>query len=78
MFNCPAQGESDEEAKLRKLRVIALVRKHELPHLWSTVSDELLEDGKLDVSVTKLSVQNVEDLTYLFSKVDVSTISKLK
>ena len=78
MFNCPAQDESDKDCKRRKLRVISLLRKHELPHLWSTVSDQVLEDGELNVSEITLSVQNVEDLTYLIASGNATNISKLK
>ena len=78
LFNCPAQGETRGESKRRKLRVISLLRKHELPHLWSTVSDQVLEDGELNVSVITLSVQNVEDLTYLITSGNATNISKLE
>ena len=78
MFNCPAEDESSDETKLRKLRVIALVRKHEQPHLWSAVSDHILEDGELDLSLIQLSIANLDDLRYLFSEVTTRKISKLK
>ena len=72
------EGETSDESMCRKLIAISMIRKNQLPHLWSVVSDQILQDGKLDVSYTTLGVQNLDDLTYLFASGAATNISALK
>ena len=66
------------KSDLHLFYVISMIRKNQLPRLWSTVSDQVLEDIELDVSDITLSVQNLDDLRYLFTEVAARNISKLR
>ena len=44
------EDEDDKEKKLRKLEVIKLLAQFQQPELWQHVKDNILEDGKLNIS----------------------------